>query len=111
LGLEILLYASGRRQIERALVMGVTEGENKVAVVIIDVAGDKELDAVADAVTRKTGIAEVPLQELEVDPRDEQKKANLKRFFAITDDEMNAVGEQKLQLLVLERVALLDVLK
>jgi KEOPS complex subunit Cgi121 len=111
LGLEILLYASGRRQIERALVMGVTEGENKVAVVIIDVAGDKDLDAVADAVTRKTGIAEVPLQELEVDPRDDQKKANLKRFFAITDDELSAVGEQKLQLLVLERVTLLDILK
>ncbi|MBN1763285.1 MAG: hypothetical protein JW878_09480 [Methanomicrobia archaeon] len=111
LGLEILLYASGRRQIERALAMGVTEGENTVAVVIIDVAGDKDLNAVAEAVTRKTGIAEVPVQELEVNPRDEQKKANLKRFFAITDEEMKAVGEQKLQQLVLERVALLDVLK
>jgi len=111
LGLAILLYASGRRQIERALAMGVTEGENTVAVVIVDVAGDKDLDAVAEAVKRETGIEEMPLQELEVDPRDEQKKANLKRFFAITDDELNAVGEQKLQLLVLERVALLDVLK
>jgi KEOPS complex subunit Cgi121 len=111
LGLEILLYASGRRQIERALAMGVTEGEHTVAVVIVDVRGDKDLDAVAEAVKRETGIEEMPLQELEVDPLDEQKKANLKRFFAITDEELKAVGEQKLQMLVLERVALLDVLK
>ena len=110
-GLEILLYASGRRQIERALAMGVTEGEHTVAVVIVDVAGDKDLDAVAEAVKRETGIEKVPLRELEVDPLDEQKKAHLKRFFAITDAELDAVGEQKLQMLVLERVALLDVLK
>jgi KEOPS complex subunit Cgi121 len=110
LGLEILLYASGKRQIERALAMGVTEGENKVAVVIVDVAGDKDLDAVAEAVKRETGIEEMPLQELDVN-HNEHKKASLKRFFAITDDELNAVGEQKLQQLVLERVALLDVLK
>lgn len=111
LGLEILLYAAGKRQIERALAMGVTEGENKVAVVIVDVAGEKDLEAVAEDVKRKTGIEEVPLQELEVNQNNEHKRANLKQFFAITDAELNAVGEQKLQQLVLERVALLDVLK
>lgn len=41
LGLEILLYAAGRRQIERALAIGVSEsnlGENakRVAIVIVD---------------------------------------------------------------------------
>ena len=110
LGLELLLYASGKRQIERALAMGVTEGENTVAVVIVDVEGQKDLEAVAEAIKRETGIEEMPLQELDVN-QNERKKANLKRFFAITDEEMKAVGEQKLQQLVLERVALLDVLK
>ena len=110
LGLEILLYASGKRQIERALAMGVTEGENKVAIVIVDVEGEKDLEAVVEDVKGETGIEEVPLQELEVN-HNERKRANLKQFFAITDAELNAVGEQKLNLLVLERVALLDVLK
>jgi KEOPS complex subunit Cgi121 len=110
LGLEILLYASGKRQIERALAMGVTEGENTVAIVIVDVAGQKDLNAVAEAVKRETGIVTVPSQELDVN-QNEWKKANLKRFFAITDEELKVVGEQKLQKLVLERVALLDVLK
>ncbi len=110
LGLEILLYASGRRQIGRALAMGVTEGEKKVAVVIVDAEGRRDLEVVAEDVKRATGLVEMPLQDLEVDPN-EEKKEHLKRFFAITEAELNAVGEEKLKLLVLERVALLDVLK
>ena len=35
LGIEILLYASGKRQIEQAIAMGVHPGKNDVAVVII----------------------------------------------------------------------------
>ena len=110
LGLEILLYASGRRQIGRALAMGVTEGDKKVAVVIVDAEGRRDLEAIAEDVKRATGLVEMPLQELEIDHNDDRKE-HLKRFFAITEAELNAVGEKKLKLLVLERVALLDVLK
>jgi KEOPS complex subunit Cgi121 len=110
LGLEILLYALGRRQIGRALAMGVTEGDKEVAVVIVDAEGGKDLEVVAEDVKRETGIVEVPLQDLEVDHNND-KREHLKRFFAITEAELNAVGEEKLKLLVLERVALLDVLK
>jgi len=35
----------------------------------------------------------------------------VKKFFAISEAELEAVGEKKLKMLVLERVALLDVLK
>jgi len=112
LGLEILLYAAGKRQIERALAMGVTEGDKKVAIVIVDARGEKDLELVAEEVKRKTGLKEESIRELELDvEHNEHKRDKLKKFFAITEEELNAVGEQKLKMLVLERVALLDVLK
>ncbi len=114
LSLEILLYAAGKRQIERALTMGVTEGDKKVAIVIVDVTSKKDLGEVAEEVKRKTGIVDAPIQdwELELELEDnEHKKEKLKKFFAISEEELNAVGEKKLKILVLERVALLDVLK
>ena len=111
LGLEILLYASGRRQIERALEMGVTEGKKNVAIIIVDEKGEKDLEVVAEEVKSKTGIEEVSLQELESELSNSNKKERIKEFFSITEDEIKAVGEEKLKMLVLERVALLDVLK
>jgi KEOPS complex subunit Cgi121 len=111
LGLEILLYAAGRRQIERALGMGVTEGKKSVAIIIVDERGEKDLEVVAEEVKRKTGIEEVSLRELESELSNSNKKEKIKEFFAITGDELQAVGEEKLKMLVLERVALLDVLK
>jgi len=114
LSLEILLYAAGKRQIERALTMGVTEGDKKVAIVIVDVTSKKDLGGIAEEVKGKTGIKEEPIEELELELElgdNESKKDKLKKFFAITAEELNAVGEKKLKMLVLERVALLDVLK
>ena len=112
LGLEILLYAAGKRQIERALTMGVTEGDKKVAIVIVDARDGKDLDLVAEEVKRKTGMKEEPIRDLELEvEHNEHKRDKLKKFFAITGEELNAVGEHKLKMLVLERVALLDVLK
>jgi len=117
LGLEILLYAAGRRQIERALAIGVSEsnlGENakRVAIVIVDASarGEKDLDMVAEEVKREIGMMEEPVQELELE-HNEDKKEKLKQFFEISEDELKAVGESKLKQLVLERVAMLDVLK
>jgi len=112
LSLEILLYAAGKRQIDRALAMGVSEGGNKVALVIVDAAGETDLEVVAEEVKRKTGIEEVPIQELELElDYNKTKKEKLKKFFNITEAELKAVGEKKLKMLVLERVAMLDVLK
>ena len=111
LGLEILLYASGRRQIEKALGMGVTEGKKNVAIVIVDERGEKDLEAVAEEVKGGIGIEEVPIRELESELSKSNKIERLKEFYNITEDEVNAVGEKKLKMLVLERVALLDVLK
>ena len=109
LGLEILLYAAGRRQIERALAMGVSEGEQKLALVIVD-AGEKDLEVIAEAVKREAGIREEQMSALELE-YNAAKSAGIKKFFDITDAELRAVGEKKLKMLVLERVAMLDVLK
>lgn len=116
LSLEIILYAAGKRQIERALEMGVSEGENKirVAIVIVDASASegKDLEVVAGEVTRKTGLQEEPISELELEYKADKKESiKLKEFFGITDLELKAVGENKLKMLVLERVAMLDVLK
>ena len=112
LGMEILVYAAGKRQIGRALAMGVTEGEKRIACIIVATAAETDLDTVVGAVKESTGLCAEPdalrLSELE---HDVSKRARLKRFFGITDRELNAVGEEKLHQLVLERVALLDVLK
>jgi KEOPS complex subunit Cgi121 len=116
--LEILLYAAGRRQIERALAMGVSvlEGENekRVAIVIVDASArrEKDLEVVAEEVKRKIGLQEEPISELALELEyKEDKKKGIKKFFDITEAELKAVGEPKLKMLVLERVAMLDVLK
>jgi len=42
LGMEIMLYTSGRRQIERALDLGVRPGENNAAIVLVGENGTGE---------------------------------------------------------------------
>ncbi|MGC9443971.1 MAG: KEOPS complex subunit Cgi121 [Candidatus Methanospirareceae archaeon] len=112
LGMEILVYAAGKRQIGRALAMGVTEGEKRIACIIVATTAETDLNAVVAAIKASTGLSEEQnaLQTSEL-VYDVSKRARVKRFFGITDRELSAVGEAKLPQLVLERVALLDVLK
>ena len=110
LSMEMLLYAAGRRQIERALAMGVSPGDNKkIVIVIVDIDNNKDLDAIAEELKQRVGLEEQPMEELELET--EEKRNKLIRFFNITDAEIEAVGERKLKMLVLERVALLEVYK
>ncbi len=95
---EILLYAAGRRQINRALAMGVETGETPVAVVVHG--GDE------------TGAAEAVEDLLDPEPtlgeaRDEDA---IHEFFEIGEAERGAT-DACLSMLVRERVALLDVEK
>ncbi|GAB7094416.1 KEOPS complex subunit Cgi121 [Halolamina litorea] len=99
---EVLCYAAGRRQINRALAMGVSEGENRV-VVLVD-APDGDETAEAEAVERLRG---------HVDPAPvlgEYDEATVRSFFDVNDAERDAI-EGSLPDLILERVALLDVQK
>ncbi len=96
---EILLYAAGRRQINRALEMGVTEGTTP-AVVVVD--GGPEGGDEAGAVTAVRDLLD-PAETLgEYDPE------RVREFFEVTDREL-AATEGTLADAVRERVALLVV--
>ena len=118
--MEVLLYAAGRRQIDQALEMGVSEGETPVVVLVDggDEAGAAAAVAALDAV-EPCG----PDESDESDESDERSDADgagggatsydverVRRFFDVGEAEL-AVVAGDLPDVVLERVALLDVEK
>lgn len=97
IGKEIMLYAAGTRQINRAMKIGVHKGKNNIALVGIG----KDIDL--------TGFDEItPGNVLQYDGSKDQV---LMDMFNITEEEIKAVGADKIPELVLERVALVDVSK
>lgn len=95
-GVEFMLYAAGRRQINRALELGVGEGETP-AVVLVD--GDGNEKAAAEAVERL------------VDPAGtlgDYEEKRVREFYDIGAAELTAT-DAALEELVCERVALLVV--
>jgi KEOPS complex subunit Cgi121 len=101
-GVEILLYAAGRRQIDDALTMGVREGRTPAAVVVSDADGDDSAEAAAaDDVAALLD----PAATLDDDDAD-----RVRAFFDVTAAELDAT-DGRLADLVAERVALLDVEK
>ncbi|MEF8806969.1 KEOPS complex subunit Cgi121 [Natronomonas sp.] len=95
-GVEIMLYAAGRRQIQRALELGIGEGDTD-AVVLVD--GDGDEDAAADAVE---DLLE-PTSTL-----GDYDETAVREFYDIGAAELGAT-ERGIEDLVLERVALLIV--
>jgi KEOPS complex subunit Cgi121 len=97
-GMEIIRYASGERQIERALCMGISDSTKRIALIlasldreciwpnISDLSGLIELDGLGCSFSEKA----------------------VKKTFNITTEEMEAVGEGRIEDLVIERVALAD---
>jgi KEOPS complex subunit Cgi121 len=121
-GVEILLYAAGRRQINRALTMGVSEGACPVVAVVV---GDGEIArrATSDHANGDAGAvsgecdgnverATAELREL-LDPAEtlgEYDAERVRDFFDVSDTEL-AATEGTLADAVRERVALLVVEK
>ena len=99
---EVLCYAAGRRQINRALEMGVSAGEHRVVVLVDSPAGDESDEDEAVELLRER-VDEAPV----LGDYDED---TVRAFFDVTDAELDAVAGD-LPDLVLERVALLDVEK
>lgn len=97
LSMEILVYASGQRQCSLASKFGLHDGENKVYVLILDGDEEKAAALVREIVTECEPFA----------PNEERLKAE----FGITDAEMEAAGENRIEELVIERVALVDAWK
>ena len=97
LGKEIMLYASGTRQINRAMKIGVHNGNNNI--VLVAIGEDVDLSEF-DGITPKDVLQYAG-----------SKNSALMDIFNITDEEIEAAGVEKIPELVLERVALVDVLK
>lgn len=97
LAVEVLLYVAGTRQIDRALELGVSEGEQSIAIIV---EGGDERNA-------KEAIGDMldPIDEL---PAPDEER--LTSWFEIGEAERNATSATLLDL-VLERVALLEVEK
>jgi KEOPS complex subunit Cgi121 len=104
MGMEILLHASGNRQIKKALSMGVRNGRNNVILVAV---GVKIQDAAVDELENLVDSSDA----VDVTRYGPGKRDSIVSFFGITEREIAAVGEAKIPELVLERVALVDVLK
>ena len=101
-GVEIMLYAAGRRQIDRALEMGVSEGEGPVVVLVDSPSGDEEAER--DAAERVRGLLD-PAETLGPEYADPDL---VREFFDVSAAELTATAGD-LSNLVLERVALLAV--
>jgi KEOPS complex subunit Cgi121 len=104
LGLEVLLYISARRHIQKALAMGVREGAMDVLFIVIggEVQAKKALAALSKMIEVRHEVINYT----------ESKRSRIMKAFDITDTEVNAAGgPEKIPKLVLERVALFDAFK
>jgi KEOPS complex subunit Cgi121 len=108
LALEILLYAAGERQIQKAIKkVGVKKGEQQIVFLITDSADQKGKKSIDKAVIRrilKTFQLTTDEQELKAE------RETLKRF-GITEIELSTIPEEKYGDLILEKIALVDVIK
>ena len=106
--IEILLYAAGRRQISRALEMGVGAGRGPVVVVVDAGEGVSDDGEPGDEVAAAEAVAAL------LDPAEvlgtERDEARLCEFFDVPDIEL-AATDASLEDLVVERVSLLAIEK
>jgi len=112
-GVEILLYAAGRRQIEDALTMGVSRGEQP-AIVVCHAVGDRQSEGGAETAAARERAACAVVDAMEclepAETLDESDPELIAEFFDITDAERRATDATLVEL-VLERVAMLVVEK
>jgi KEOPS complex subunit Cgi121 len=108
LALEILLYAAGERQIQKALKkIGVKKGKQQIAFVVIGPLSRR----------RKTHfngtVIDRLLKRFHLTSDDTVLKGgrNTLKRFGITDQELSTISERKYGELILEKVALVDVIK
>ena len=92
LSMEILVYVSGQRQCSLASKFGLHDGENSVYVLVLDGEEEKAADLVKEIVKECEPFS----------PNEDRLKAE----FGITNAEMEAAGENRVEELVIERVAL-----
>jgi KEOPS complex subunit Cgi121 len=109
---EILCYAAGTRQIDEALTLGVDVGVTPAVIVIDDghLGVTDDTSAIADGGDETAGATAVEALVAPADTLDRQDEAAIQDVFDISPAE-RAVTKATLEMLVIERVALLDVEK
>ncbi|HPS90974.1 MAG TPA: KEOPS complex subunit Cgi121 [Methanothrix sp.] len=94
-GMEIMRYAAGEKQIERALFMRVSDRTERIALVLVGrppLPDGWELSGIIDQDGNGCQFCAKSLMEA----------------FNISPEELSAVGEERIEDLVIERVALVD---
>lgn len=99
MGMEIMLYLRGKRQIEKALEMGVMNGMNNIAIAIL---GDNADCAIAKV---RSMLDVVDDSVIDYSPA---KDPVLMEMYGITPAEIEIVGHDSIPALVRERSALLE---
>ena len=112
---EVLLYAAGRRQIDRALELGVSEGERAAVVLVADFGGVPDAGrSTADLGGAVEAVRNLAVDSAEVPDADALDAAfdaeRVREFYGVTDRELAATNGD-LADVVRERAALLDVEK
>ena len=101
LEMEILLYSSGERQLKLAIPkMGVKDGETRAAFVFV---GDKVPKQLIDGF--------LSLFSLSQDDKLLEGDGNTLKKFGINEDEIKTVTKDKYGDLILEKVAMVDIIK
>lgn len=101
LEMEILLYSSGERQLKLAIPkMGVKDGETRAAFVFV---GDKVPKQLIDDF--------ISLFSLSQDDKLLEGDENTLKKFGINEDEIKTVTKDKYGDLILEKVAMVDIIK
>ena len=104
LSLEMLLYASGERQIQKAIEkIGIKNGNRKIAFIFIKENNRKILDDEVEHVLSSLN--------LERDDKVLEGGVDTLKRFGITEDELSTIPESKYGDLLLEKVALVDIIK
>jgi len=106
LAMEILLYASGERQIQRAIQkVGIKKGNVNIALVFVDeVQGNGK---VSDTIVGKI----LGVLNLTRDDKVLEGDIDTLRKFGVTQQELMTVPKNKHRNLILEKVAMVDVIK
>ena len=107
LAMEILLYASGERQIQKAIKkIGVKKGKGNIAFVFTN-KDNYEIEKISEEVIEKV----LAIFDLEREDKVLEGDSNTLKKFGITKKELNALPESKYGDIILEKVAMVDVIK
>jgi len=101
LNMEILLYASGERQLKIAIPkMGVKKGKGNIALVVTN---GKIPEIIVDEILKKL--------DLERDDKLLEGDINTLKKFGLSKKEIETVNPEKYDHLILEKIALVDIIK